>query len=283
VLGEIPGIIAIVGCANYPNGPKDVARIAEEFLKRRYIVTVSGCSAMDIARMKDDEGKTLYERYPGEFDAGGLVNVGSCVSNSHIVGAAVKVASIFARRNLRGNFEEIADYILNRVGACGIAWGAMSQKAASIATGCNRFGIPVIIGPHGAKYRRQYLGRSDKDESWMVIDARSGNEMYAAPAPENLIYAGESVEECIVEAAKLCLRPSDNFKGRAVKLTHWIDLHKRFYGCMPPDVDKYVRIEADIPVTLKDEITPILEEKGWSPREIPDPTLLRRLVRKVKE
>jgi len=283
VLGEIPGIIAIVGCANYPNGPKEVARIAEEFLKRRYIVTVSGCAAMDIARMKDDEGKTLYERYPGEFDAGGLVNVGSCVSNSHIVGAAVKVASIFARRNLRGNFEEIADYILNRVGACGIAWGAMSQKAASIATGCNRFGIPVIIGPHGAKYRRQYLGRSDKDESWMVIDARSGNEMYAAPAPENLIYAGESVEECMVEAAKLCLRPSDNFKGRAVKLTHWIDLHKRFYGCMPPDVDKYVRIEADIPVTLKDEITPILEEKGWSPREIPDPTLLRRLVRKVKE
>jgi acetyl-CoA decarbonylase/synthase complex subunit alpha len=141
----------------------------------------------------------------------------------------------------------------------------------------------VIIGPHGAKYRRQYLGRSDIDESWKVIDARTGTEMYGAPAPEHLIYAGETVEECIVEAAKLCLRPSDNFKGRAVKLTHWIDLHKRYYGCMPPDVDKYIRIETDIPITLKDEIMPILKEKKWQPREIPDPTLLSRMIRKKKD
>ncbi len=279
VLGEIPGIIAIVGCANYPNGPYEVAKIAEEFLKRRYIVTVSGCSAMDIARVKDEEGKTLYEKYPGEFDAGGLVNVGSCVANSHIVGAAVKVANIFAKRNLRGNFEEIADYILNRVGACGIAWGAYSQKAASIATGCNRFGVPVVIGPHGAKYRRQYLGRSDDDKSWEVIDARTGNKVYAGPAPEHLIYAAESMEECIVETAKLCLRPSDNFKGRAVKLTHWIDLHKRYYGKMPDDIDKFVRVEADIPLTMKDEIMAILKKKGWQPREIPDATILPRMVR----
>jgi len=283
VLGEIPGIIAIVGCANYPNGPKELAKLAEEFLKRRYIVVATGCSAMDIARVLDEDGQSLYEKYPGEFDAGGLVNVGSCVSNGHIVGAAIKVASIFARRNIRGNFEEIADYILNRVGACGIAWGAMSQKAASIATGCNRFGIPVIIGPHGAKYRRQYLGRSDDDESWKVIDARSGNEVYAGPCPEHLIYAGETLEECIVEAAKLCFRPSDNFKGRAVKLTHWIDLHKKYYGTIPEDIDKFIRIEADIPLTLRDEIMPILEKKGWKPREIPDPTLLPRLVRKKKE
>ncbi|MDD1778468.1 MAG: acetyl-CoA decarbonylase/synthase complex subunit alpha, partial [Candidatus Helarchaeota archaeon] len=118
--------------------------------------------------------------------------------------------------------------------------------------------------------------------SWNVIDARSGDSMYAGPAPEHLIYAGESVEECMVEAAKLCLRPSDNFKGRAVKLTHWVDLHKRYYGCMPTDIDKYVRVETDIPVTLKDEIMPILKEKKWKPREIPDPTLLPRLVRKAK-
>ncbi|MFX1294210.1 MAG: CO dehydrogenase/acetyl-CoA synthase complex subunit alpha [Promethearchaeota archaeon] len=282
VLGEIPGIVAIVGCANYPNGPKEVAKIAEEFLKRRYIVVVSGCSAMDIARVKNEDGQSLYEQYPGDFDAGGLVNVGSCVSNSHIVGAAIKVASIFARRNLRGNFEEIADYILNRVGACGIAWGAMSQKAASIATGCNRFGIPVIIGPHGAKYRRQYLGRSDKDDTWNVIDTRTGKEVYGGPAPEHLIYAAESYEECIVETSKLCLRPNDNFKGRAVKLTHWIDLHKRYYGCMPLDIDKFVRTEADIPLTLKEEIMPILKKKNWKPREIPDSTLLPRMIRKKK-
>ena len=37
------------------------------------------------------------------------------------IGAAIKIASIFAKRKLRGNYEEIADYILNRVGAVGVA------------------------------------------------------------------------------------------------------------------------------------------------------------------
>ena len=35
VLGEIPGVVAIVGCANYPEGNEAVAEIAEEFAKRR--------------------------------------------------------------------------------------------------------------------------------------------------------------------------------------------------------------------------------------------------------
>jgi len=97
VLGEIPGVIAFVGCANYANGGREVAEMAEEFLKRNYIVTVSGCAAMNIAMYKNETGQTLYEIYPGVFDAGGLVNVGSCVANAHISGAAIKIASIFAR------------------------------------------------------------------------------------------------------------------------------------------------------------------------------------------
>ncbi|MBS7623254.1 CO dehydrogenase/acetyl-CoA synthase complex subunit epsilon, partial [Candidatus Bathyarchaeota archaeon] len=87
VLGEIPGVIALVGCANYPNGGAEVAEIADEFIRRRYIVVSSGCSAMSIAMQKNEKGKSLYELYPGAFEAGGLVNVGSCVSNSHIAGA----------------------------------------------------------------------------------------------------------------------------------------------------------------------------------------------------
>lgn len=63
---------------------------------------------------------------------------------------------------MRGNYAEVADYILNKVGAVGVAWGAMSQKAAAIATGVNRWGIPVILGPHGAKYRRLYLSNGEK-------------------------------------------------------------------------------------------------------------------------
>jgi acetyl-CoA decarbonylase/synthase complex subunit alpha len=282
VLGEIPGVVAIVGCPNYPNGASEIGLLAEEFLKRRYIVVASGCGAMDIGKYRDEEGQTLYEKYPGYFDAGGLVNVGSCVSNAHIDGAVIKIANIFARRPLRGNYEEIADYSLNRVGAVGVAWGAMSQKAASIGTGANRLGIPVIVGPHGGKYRRFYMGRSEKDEDWNVYNARTGEEMYVGPAPEHLIYGAESIEECIVATAKLCLRPNDTTKGRAIKLTHYIDLHQKYIGTFPDDVYKFVRTEADIPITMKDKVIEHLKEKGWEPSEVPDPTLLPRLIRKQK-
>lgn len=284
VFGEIPGVLALVGCANYPAGGDDVARIAEEFLKRRFIVVASGCSAMNIAMTKDEDGMNLYEKYPGNFDAGGLVNVGSCVSNSHITGAAIKIANIFAKRSLRGNYEEIADYIYNRVGAVGLAWGAMSQKAAAIASGCWRLGIPVIVGPHGSKYRRMLQGNKDKKEDWKVFNARDGEEVYIGPVPEHLFYAAETVEEAMVLISKLAMRPNDTNKGRAVKLSHYIDLHKRYYGAMPDDLHLFVRRSQDIPFTMRDEIVTILEEKNWVEDEIaiPDPTLLERMIRRRK-
>ncbi|MEM2103132.1 MAG: 4Fe-4S dicluster domain-containing protein, partial [Candidatus Bathyarchaeia archaeon] len=283
VFGEIPGVVAVVGCANYPKGGEEVAEICKEFANRRFIVVTSGCAAMSAAMTKDDEGKTPYEEYTGEFTAGGIINVGSCVANSHIAGAAIKIANIFAKRNLRANYEEIADYIHNRVGAVGLAWGAYSQKAASIAAGFWRLGVPVIVGPHGSKYRRMLLGRADKEEDWYVLDARTGEKVYVGPAPEHLFYAAETKEEAMVMIAKLCMRPNDTTKGRAIKLTHYIDLHKRLFGTMPEDIHLFVRTVADIPVTMKDEIIKILEKEKWKETVIPDPTLLPRLVRKRKE
>lgn len=280
VFGEIPGVVAFVGCPNYYNGGKEVVEMAEEFLRRNYIVVASGCAAMTLAMARDEEGRSLYEKYPGYFDAGGLVNVGSCVSNSHISGAAIKIAAIFARRNLRANYEEIADYVLNRVGAVGVAWGAMSQKAASIAAGFWRLGVPVIVGPHGAKYRRFLLGRREDEKAWYVYDARTGERVYGGPAPEHLFVAAETKEEAMVWIAKLCMRPNDTTKGRAIKLSHYIDLHKKFFGRLPDDLHLYVRREADIPLTLKNEVLAFLKEKGWKETTIPDPTLLPRLVRK---
>lgn len=283
VLGEIPGVIAFVGCANYPKGGEEVAEMAMEFAKRRYIVLTSGCAAMSAAMYKDEEGKSPYEIYHGTFDAGGIVNVGSCVSNPHIAGAAIKIASIFARRNLRANYEEIADYVLNRVGAVGVAWGAMSQKAASIASGFWRLGVPVVVGPHGSKYRRMLLGRKDRMEDWYVYDARTGDKVYVGPAPEHLFCAAETKEEAMVMIAKLCMRPNDTTKGRAIKLTHYIDLSRRLYGTMPDDIHLFIRTIADVPITMKDEIMKILKEKSWKEGRIPDPTLLPRLIRKMKE
>lgn len=275
VLGDIPGVVAFVGCTNYPEGGEEVAKMAEEFLERNYIVVTTGCGAMTIGEYRDEEGNTLYERYSGAFDAKGLVNMGSCVSNAHIPGVAIKIANIFAKKPLEGNFEEIADYILNRVGACGVAWGAYSQKAAAIATGVNRWGIPVVVGPHASKYRRLFLGRTDKEELWDINDLRKGKTVNGEPAPEHLLYAAENIGEATVMTAKLCLRPNDTSKGRQLKLNHYMDLHKKYFGTLPDDIYKFIRVEKDIPITYKRDVMKILEEKNWKPRELPqEPSLM---------
>lgn len=275
VLGDIPGVVAFVGCTNYPEGGEEVAKMAEEFLERNYIVVTTGCGAMTIGEYRDEEGNTLYERYSGSFDAKGLVNMGSCVSNAHIPGVAIKIANIFAKKPLEGNFEEIADYILNRVGACGVAWGAYSQKAAAIATGVNRWGIPVVVGPHASKYRRLFLGRTDKEELWDINDLRKGKTVNGEPAPEHLLYAAENIGEATVMTAKLCIRPNDTSKGRQLKLNHYIDLNKKYFGTIPDDINKFIRVEKDIPITYKRDVMKILEEKNWKPRELPqEPSLM---------
>jgi len=273
VMGTIPGIIAPIGCPNYPRSRKEVYEIIEEFLKRKYIVATTGCHAMDLGMYKDEEGKSIYERYPGSFDAGGLVNCGSCVSNPHISGAAIKVANIFAMRPLRANYAEIADYVLNRVGAVGLAWGPYSQKAASIATGFNRLGIPAVAGPHAAKYRRAFIGKLWKRENWWVYDIKSKKRINVEPCPDSLLVVAETKEEAIVQLARLCLRPADTYMGRQIKLTHYIELSKKYLGCLPDDWHLYVRCEADLPLKMKDELLKILEEEhdwkiDWQKKKI---------------
>lgn len=86
----------------------------------------------------------------------------------------------------------------------------------------------------------------------------------------------------MVLIAKSVMRPNDTTKGRAIKLTHYIDLHKRLYGTMPDDIHLFVRNKADVPITMKDEILKLLEEKGWKETRIPDPTLLPRMIRRRK-
>ncbi|ENN96278.1 acetyl-CoA decarbonylase/synthase complex subunit alpha [Methanocaldococcus villosus KIN24-T80] len=273
VFGDIPGVVGFAGCSALPNGEEEVALMAKELLERKYIVVATGCSAMAIAMWKDKDGKTLYEKYPSEFKAGGLLNLGPCLANAHISGAAIKIANIFAKKPLEGNYEEIADYILNKVGAVGVAWGAMSQKAAAIATGFNRWGIPVIIGPHGAKYRRLYLSDGNR---FKVRDKNTKEILEIDPCPEHLAITAENYKEALCLIPKLCMRPNDTPKGRANKIYHYVTMYEKYFNRMPPDLEKFVRTEQDIPFMLKDKIKEYLDEKNWKPLEKypKEPTLL---------
>ncbi len=281
-LGTIPGVIALVGCSNFPD-IRDLAEIVDEFARRKYIVVVSGCTAMAVGMWKDADGKTIYEKYPGDFDAGCVVNVGSCVANSHIAGAAIKIANIFAALPLRGNYEVMADYVLNRVGAVGIAWGVYSQKAAAIGTGFNRLGVPVILGPHSSKYRRLYLSRKEEDE-WKVMDARKRQIVETAePSPEHLAYVCETKEKAMVMIPKMCIRKNDTPQGRGIKLNHYISLYKKYMGGgLPEDLPLYVRRDADIPLVYKKEVKAYLTQIGWKPKEpVGLPTLIGTYPTKV--
>jgi acetyl-CoA decarbonylase/synthase complex subunit alpha len=127
--------------------------------------------------------------------------------------------------------------------------------------------------------------RVEVDEQSMHQNAVSfvvEGELWAQPVPEHLFVSAETREEAMTLVAKLCMRPNDTTRGRAIKLTHYIDLHRRLYGCLPDDIPRFTRVQADIPVTMKEEILGILDEKGWKESKIPDPTLIPRLVRGKK-
>ena len=107
------------------------------------------------------------------------------------------------------------------------------------------------------------MGREDLPGEWYSIDARTGRKSLYWPAPEHLFITAETKEEAMVMIAKLCMRPTTHGKDAQEKLSHWIDLHKRYYGTMPEGIEKFVRTAADIPITMKDEIIKMLEAKGW--------------------
>ena len=108
------------------------------------------------------------------------------------------------------------------------------------------------------------MGRTDKPEDWMVIDARDGKMQQIEPVPEALLYIAESKEEAMLEMAKLCFRPSDNSMGRSIKLNHYCDIAMKYFGKLPDDWHIFVRDAKDLPITYKESMMKELEQKhGW--------------------
>jgi acetyl-CoA decarbonylase/synthase complex subunit alpha len=89
----------------------------------------------------------------------------------------------------------------------------------------------------------------------------------------------------MVMAAKLCIRPADTPQGRAIKLTNYISLYKKFFGeeRLPKDIHLFVRSEGDIPITYRDEVIRHLKEVGWVEKPVTsNPTHLTEVVEKMK-
>ena len=283
VLGDIPGIVAFLACPDYPDGRDSVGWMARILAARGYIVLASGCAAMDMAwggacgADPEYQQRNPYQEFPGVFDQGGLVNTGSCVSASHAIGAAIKVASILLNRRLAGNYVGVADYVVNRVGMVGVLWGGVTPKAFSTSAGANRLGIPVLFGPQGLRFRRTIETTSSR-RGW-VFDARRGERIDLAPAPSALCTTAATREEAVVEIVRLCLRPNDTATGRQVKLGHYVDLSRALLGRQPGDVDRWVRSAYDIPESWDSDERAALLPRGWEHAPIPDPTILEGAVR----
>src|SRR3990172_2675370 len=287
VMGEIPGIIGIFGCpekesqeSGVRSQESETKNLAEEFLKRGYIVSTGGCASMDVAReevggqesgVRREKQGGLFKNNPDSFDSRNLTNLGSCVSASHLIGACIKIAQIMCHRKLEGNYEEIADYIINRVGAAVILWGGFTQKAFSSALGMARLGIPVIFGPRFKNYGLHLLGGNGE---WLVKDARLGDMVSTGPVPQNLLCFAERIEDALPLIAKLCMRANDTSEGRKAKLTSYIEFYKKLKGQLPPDIALFIRTHYDIPEGMEAEVHTFLKEKNWQPTVISDPTIL---------
>ncbi|WP_457614273.1 hypothetical protein [Methanopyrus sp.] len=264
VAGNIPGIIVLLSCPKKFTDVEEPARIAEVLLEHGYLVLVPGCLATALGSYMDEEGKTLYERYPDN-----LLNTGPCTSAAHLVGTCVRVGVIFGKLPIRGEFMRVADYVLNRVGACVVAWGGdYPEHLISAAYGVTRWGIPVVLGPDPE------AGSLLTEKDPKVIDARSGEEV-EDPTPRHLRCAVSDWKEAAVTAAQLCMRPNDTPEGRQNKIESYVELYRELYEELPPDLDLFIRDENDIPVTLRSEIRELLEKIGWTSKSrASDPTLL---------
>ncbi|MBI5286302.1 MAG: hypothetical protein HY878_01760, partial [Deltaproteobacteria bacterium] len=237
VMGEIPGIVGLFGCPE--EDPSDIITIARELLSRGYIVATGGCSSIDLAK-----GGSIYKDHQDSFDTGNLINLGSCVSASHLLGACIKIARVVSHRSIQANYMEIADYIINRVGAVLVLWGGFTQKAFATAMGAVRLGIPVVLGPRGKRYALHLLGK----ELHSVLDVRTGDEFETTPHPIHLLCSARDIKDALTLISRLCIRHNDTTQGRRTKLKNYIELYRNAIGNgSPPDLVSLIRTEYDIP------------------------------------
>ncbi len=275
VMGTMPGVVAAVGCSFYPKGVGELGEIIENLASRNYLILTTECTALALSTYKTREGECLYDAYPDN-----IIVMGSPTAVAHIAGLALKVPAIFAKMPLRGNGPALLDYLLNRVGAVGLAWSTPNEATAAMAWGVLRAGVPVIVGPALAVAGRLFLGDPRDKSRYVVYDNKSKQKVFAGPIPEHLLALAKDPGEALILVSKHVIRLNDGNQCRSIKIGHYIDFYEKVHGELPPDLDLYIRSEADIPLTRKTQVLEYLKKKGWKPMEpvLIDPTVLPILL-----
>ncbi len=263
--GNGPGMVSLLGCGHYPGADDELADMAKELLDRNCVVMTAGCAAGDVARKLDEEtGKAFPENYPTMATLKGLVNCGGCSADAHIMASMFKFAQLGGGISAKANFDQIADYSLNRAPFAVIIWGPASDKMMAKASGFARVGAPVVVGPSGFKFKRMLAGNKYKRDDWTMYDGLDGSVREVDPSPPHLIYPVETKEEAVAMALKLCFTTCALREPRLSTIDNYTEIHQKYFHQLPDDWTLYLRSPLELHVMKRMRLLKILrDEHGW--------------------
>jgi acetyl-CoA decarbonylase/synthase complex subunit alpha len=263
--GNGPGMVSLLGCGHYPGGDDELADMAKELLDRNCVVMTAGCAAGDVARKLDEEtGKAFPENYPSMATLKGLVNCGGCSADTHIMASMYKFAQLGGGISGKANFDQVADYSLNRAPFAVIIWGPASDKMMAKASGFARIGAPVVIGPSGFKFKRMLVGNKYTRDDWTMYDGIDGSVREVDPSPPHLIFPVETKEEAVAMALKLCFTTCALREPRLSTIDNYTEIHQKYFHSLPDDWTYYLRSPLELHVMKRMRLLKILrDEHGW--------------------
>jgi acetyl-CoA decarbonylase/synthase complex subunit alpha len=263
--GNGPGMVSLLGCGHYPGADDELADMAKELLDRNCVVMTAGCAAGDVARKIEEEtGKAFPENYPSMATLKGLVNCGGCSADTHIMASMFKFAQLGGGISAKANFDQVADYSLNRAPFAVIIWGPASDKMMAKASGFARVGAPVVIGPSGFKFARMLVGNKYKRADWTMYDGLDGSVREIDPSPPHLIFPVETKEEAVTMAIKLCFTTCALREPRLSTIDNYTEIHQKYFHQLPDDWTYYLRSPLELHVMKRMRFLKILrDEHGW--------------------
>jgi len=204
------------------------------------------------------------EGYPSMATLKGLVNCGGCSADAHIMASMFKFAQLGGGISIKANFDQVADYSLNRAPFAVIIWGPASDKMIAKASGFARAGAPVVLGPSGFQFARMLAGNKYRRPDWTMYDGIDGRLREVDPSPPHLIFPVETKEEAVTMAVKLCFTACALRDPRLSTIDNYTEIHEKYFGELPDDWTFYLRSALELHVMKRMRLLKILRDQhGW--------------------